>query len=164
MKAIIENNKVRLVTEFSTVNCTIVVPFLNIEKMKQATNCRIQKVEETRVDFNHNAGKLAKVTISVRFSQIENYLNTSSVFDCENKDEYFNLLGKEVYGYLNTTLLNCDKAKLYGFGNIPYSYQVGVNKTSYFNKFGIEKKYAQHSEMPRYKYSAKHGWSSNRAF
>jgi hypothetical protein len=65
MKAIIENNKVRLVTEFSTVNCTIIVPFLNIEKMKQATNCRIQKVEETRVGFNHNAGKLAKVTISV---------------------------------------------------------------------------------------------------
>jgi hypothetical protein len=57
-----------------------------------------------------------------------------------------------------------DEVPLYAFGSIPFSDHIKASKVSYYNKFGIEKKYAQLSEMPRYKYSTKHGWCSNRAF
>ena len=104
--------------------------------MKQATNCRIQKVEATQVDFNHNAGKLAKVTISVRFSQIEKYLNNSDAVYCENKDEYFNLLGKGNVYYSNRNILNCDKVRLYAFGDLNLNYKFTDLNTHYINKNG----------------------------
>lgn len=153
MNAIIENNKVRLVTEYTTVNCTITVPFMNIEKMKKATNCKIQKVEETKVDFNHNAGKLAKVTLLVQFRNIEKYLNDSDAIECQNFESYLDLLGKPQGRYSNLYhserfLLNCDKAKLYAFGNFNLNYKYNAINSHYVNVDG--KKISLNNKTDKY--------------
>jgi hypothetical protein len=141
MKAIIENNKVRLVNDYSIVNCTITVPFKNIERMKQATNCKIINVKSTSVNFNHNAGKLAKVTIDVRFSQIEKYLGETNAGECENFDSYLDLLGKKQGRFSSLChtermLKNCNQVRLYAFGDLNLNYKYNDNNTHYINKNG----------------------------
>lgn len=137
MKAIIENNKVRLVTDFSTVECNIIVPFANIEKMKQLTNCKIKEVKETKVSFNHNAGRLAIVKMTCRIDVIEKFLNTEQVYKCENFEEYKNLLGKGgCDSYSSMNLISCNSAKLYAFGDLCLNYKFTNNNTHYINKNG----------------------------
>ena len=136
MKAVIENNKVRLVNDFSTVECNIVVPFANIEKMKLATNCNIKEVKETKVSFNHNAGRLAKIKMTCLINQIEKFLNTEQVYNCENVEEYKSLLGKDGIYYHSMNLISCNSAKLYAFGDLYLNNKYKNNNTHYINKNG----------------------------
>lgn len=135
MKAIIENNKVRLVNNFSTVECSFIIPYFNIQKMKELTKCRIKEVKETKVFYNHNAGKLAYVTIEVRFENIEKYLNRSQVYNCLNYREYRDMV-IGTFGYFDANIPSCQSVKLYAFGEIRgYSTKTN-NNTHYVNKQG----------------------------
>ena len=85
MKALIIDNKIYFVNDYDFVKMSLIVPALNLEKMRLATKCRIISKEEVNVTFNHNAGRLFKVTIDVRFINIVTYLKTGDVYSCENK-------------------------------------------------------------------------------
>jgi len=135
MKAIIENNKVRLANYFSTVECSFIVPYFNIQKMKELTKCRIKEVRETKVYFNHNAGRLARVTIEVRFENIEKYLNRAMVYNCSNYTSYREMV-IGVFGNVDYNLPSCNFVNLYAFGENKYSSLKSDNNTSYVNKRG----------------------------
>lgn len=135
MKAIIENNAIRLVDDFSTVTCNLTIPFGNIQKMKEMTGAKIISVSKTHVNFHNHAGPLARVKFSVRFSKIEKFLNTANVYDCENYEAYISLLGKHGLYYTNLNVPSCDMARLYAFGEL----YVGSPKpisSIYINKTG----------------------------
>lgn len=118
MKAVILNNKIQIVNNYTFVKITIQIPFGNIQKMKVVTNATIYNVKEVKLNFNHNAGKIAIVEIGCQFCKIEKYLTqTSDIFGCENLEEYKKLIGGDNGSmYYNESNLTCDKLPLYAFG------------------------------------------------
>jgi hypothetical protein len=119
MKAVILNNKIQIVNNYTFVKITIQIPFGNIQKMKVVTNATIYNVKEVKLNFNHNAGKIAIVEIGCQFCKIEKYLTqTSDIFGCENLEEYKKLIGGNNVGMsYNESNLTCDKLSLYIFGD-----------------------------------------------
>jgi len=136
MEAILLNNKIKLVNDFTFIDCEILVPSLNIQNLKQLTSCKIISKEAKKVDFNHNAGNLFTVKIRVRFDKIKQYLKHESCHDAINKSEYLNLLDKSFFylSYHEQNLLT-DKVALYAFGDCRKFPQSNFN-TIYKNKAG----------------------------
>lgn len=137
MKAIILNNRIQLISyESKKIKISLIVPALNLQKMKELTGCTICGKKEIEVNFNHYAGKLFNVTLLVRFDKIENYLQRNNISECENKSEYLNLLNTPQFylGYFETNLLT-DKVALYAFGDCRQFSKPNFN-TIYKNKAG----------------------------
>ena len=137
METILLNNKIKLVNDFTFIDCEILVPSLNIQNLKQLTSCKIISKEAKKVDFNHNAGNLFTVKIRVRFDKIKQYLKHESCHDAINKSEYLNLLDKSFFylSYHEQNLLT-DKVALYAFGKC-YTYTDGKKyNVVYRNKLG----------------------------
>lgn len=137
MEAIILNNRIHLISyESKQIEISLLVPALNLEKMKQLTNCYIVSKVEKKVDFNHYAGKLYFVTIRVKFSDIKKYLQRENIYTVENKSEYLSLLNSSAFytTYHECNLLS-DKVALYAFGDCRNLTYPNFN-TIYKNKAG----------------------------
>jgi len=137
MEAIILNNRIQLISyESKQIEISLLVPALNLEKMKQSTNCSILSKVEKKVDFNHHAGKLYFVTIRVKFSDIKKYLQRENIYTVENKNEYLSLLNiSAFYTTYHECNLLADKVALYAFGDCRKFPQSNFN-TIYKNKAG----------------------------
>ena len=121
MKAVIIDNQVLLVKyDFDRVKIKVTLPVRNIQKMKEATGCYIFSVEKTTLPFNHRAGEITIVTISVRLQAILPYMQKASPAVCDNAADYARLLGIEKYD-LNFEYhkLPSDTLNLYAFGYLP---------------------------------------------
>lgn len=121
MKAVIIDNQVLLVKyDFDRVEIKVTLPMRNIQRMKEATGCRILAVEKTTLPFHHLAGQIAIVTISVRLEAILPYMQKASPANCTNAVDYARLLGIEKHD-LNFEYhkLPSDTFNLYAFGNLP---------------------------------------------
>jgi hypothetical protein len=138
MEAIILNNRIQLVSsESNYIEISLLVPARNLQKFKELTNCSILSKIETKVNHNHYAGVLFTVKIRVEFLAIKKYLQRESIYDCENKNEYTNLLNQPSIFYL--TYFECnllaDKVALYAFGDCR-KFTQSNNNTIYRNKAG----------------------------
>ena len=169
-------NKILAVRQNDYLTMTLVVPSLNIENMKQITNCTIISKTPTSLNCHHNAGTLFSVKIRVQFKNIEKYLLTENIFGAghasqraENIEQYLNILGKK-WGstyYAEGNIIS-SRVGLYAFGNCEkrWSGFRGGNSVSvhYFGRNGakisLNKKA---SEINRY-VNFKGQWMSNRSF
>ena len=145
MKAIIIENKIRLVSnEFESIRVNVICPARNIQKMEEETGCIILSKKETVLNYNHHAGTVYAITISVQFNRIEKYLNTKNVRDCENKANYFDLLSAENCGFYDSevNLKANEITGLYIFGDCSkytntklacFPYYAPGKKVKYFN-------------------------------
>lgn len=134
MNAIIINNKVTLVDDFSLLKMSIIVPKRNLQRMKELTKCQILSKEPTTVNYNNYAGDLFRVTILVAYKDINQYMNYSNLFNVDNAKEYFDLLYSKD-GYYFHCNLKSDNVNLYAFGDcsrIPYV----NNSTIYYSLTG----------------------------
>jgi len=144
MQAIIINNKVTLVDDFSTIKMSLIVPKRNMQRMKELTKCCILSKEPTKVAYNNYAGDLFKVNISVGFKDINPYLNYGNAYEAINNDNYLDLLNKPIFSlYASQVNLKTDKVNLYAFSNcsrIPYInsstiyYRIDGKKHSFINR------------------------------
>jgi len=123
MDAVIFNNKIQLIShENSLVTITIRVPALNLQNLRQKTDCSILSKKEVTLTHKHLAGVVYDVCIVVRFSKIKKFLKHSSVYSCGNLTEYATLLGYSKERSLYTALwhecnLLSDSVALYAFGD-----------------------------------------------
>lgn len=120
MKTIIIDKKVYMIDDFDFVKMSLIVPALNLEKMRLATKCRIISKEDVEETFHHNAGKLYKVTIDVRLTNIVAYLKDGDVFSCENKDAFLSMFYDQSFWSLHrwsSRVFPCNKVALYAFGD-----------------------------------------------
>jgi len=109
--------KIRIVQDSDIIKISIVVPALNIEKMKQLLGCRILGKEPFPLRFNHTAGKTFKVQIYVQASKILPYLRTEHYADATNAAAYRDLLNKPASSlYYSEYMVKCEKVDLYAFG------------------------------------------------
>lgn len=139
LQAVAIDNQVKLLTKSSNVKLTLLVPRGNIEHMKQLTGCKIISKELTSVNFNHHAGELYKVTISVMWGKVSGYYKqTISANTCTNASEYANMLGIDNW-HLNWCyyqITDTTKAPLYAFGNPIIRVKKGRNNGIYQNLKG----------------------------
>lgn len=142
MNAIIINNKVTLVDDFSLLKMSIIVPKRNLQRMIELTKCKILSKEPTHVAYNNYAGDLFKVTISVLYKNISQYMNIGDLRKAENAKAYFDLLNFQQF-YYNLCSLKSDSVNLYAFGDcsrIPYVdnstiyYSINRTKHSFINR------------------------------
>jgi hypothetical protein len=119
MEAIIINNRIKLVNDFSLINVTLRVPALNIQKMKSLLNCAIISKKEIELSHHHNAGKIYSVVIRVKFANLKKYMQHESCHECENKAAYLNLLGLPSLFYTSYHEQNLlsENVALYAFGD-----------------------------------------------
>ena len=137
MQAIIINNRVTLVDDFSQIKISIIVPARNIQRMKELTNCKIISKEPTTVSYNNYAGKLFRVTISVAYKNISQYMNIGDLRKAENAKAYLDLLNFQQF-YYNLCSLKSDSVNLYAFGNCYYDGQPSLS-TIYYAVDGSKK-------------------------
>jgi hypothetical protein len=164
MEAIIINNKVTLVDDFTNVKMTIIVPKRNLQNMRELTSCKIIAKEPTSVGYNNYAGDIFNVTILVRFANIRQYLNLSGLTNVENVQQYIDLLYSDTFwGHVN---LLRDKINLYAFGNC-HIMSSPDNNTIYYNLEGRKHSFVKRDlndfGKKRYIYFKGHFWS-NRQF
>lgn len=119
MEAIIINNRIKLVHDFSQITVTLRVPALNIEKMKGLLNCGIISKKETDLSHNHNAGKIYLISVRLKFADLKKYMQRESCHECENQTEYLNLLGliSLFYSTYHEQNLLSETVALYAFGD-----------------------------------------------
>jgi len=120
LQAVAIDNQVKLLTKTSDVKLTLLVPRGNIERMKRLTGCKIISKERTSVYFNHHAGELYKVTISVKWGKVSVYYrHTISANTCTNASEYANMLGVDTWSlnWVYYQITDTTKVPLYAFGN-----------------------------------------------
>ena len=117
-QAAIFNNKIQLIDDFTYINISLIVPFGNLQKMKDLTGCAILSTKNHFLSFNHYAGNVAKVNIRVKFSKIAHFLEKSYIDgNNENYHQYIDLIGRhwsDLY-YSDCNLIS-NKIKLYAFG------------------------------------------------
>ena len=160
MDFLIIDSFLKVVTDNTIVPLVLIVPRANINSMLKFTNARLIDKENYKSDFYHNAGHLYKVSIDVRFGDIKQYLhttNTFNAFDFSGVRQLFSLSGSQVFCYK-------DFVSLYAFGNCRFCDVVKSSPCKYYSKSGNCISIFGVGNFPRYRYSSKHGWMSNRAF
>jgi hypothetical protein len=169
-------NKIIAVKEHDYLTLTIVVPALNIQKMKDLTGCSILSKEFTTLSSNHNAGKLFKVKIRVKFKNIEKYLLEENIYmqgnnvaPAVNVAEYLNIIGRKCGNtYYSDDNLITSKCALYAFGNCSKHWSSfrgsNVSNVHYFGRNGSKISLIKKmNEITRY-VKFKEQWMSNRNF
>lgn len=158
MEAIIINKKIKLVEDSTIITVTINVPFLNIQKMKELTKCSILSVKETFLKFKNNAGKIAEVTIRVKFINISDFItNVENIANADNKECYLNMISineNKAYcfnwfpQFKKFNLRTLDIFNLYAFGYCYKESKPNFLTYIYINKlgkkislYGVNKKY-----------------------
>ena len=121
MKTIIIDNKISLIEDYTRLNVTVICPRKNIQKMLNSTAAKFISKKEITLDFHHRAGQVFEVVINVKFSNIEKYLKTSSIWEAENKSQYLEFIEINKIGFsYSYNLMNSYTNKvtgIYAFGN-----------------------------------------------
>ena len=172
MKAVIIDNKIRLVKESDLLNVNIICPARNIQKMINETGCRIISKTDAFLNYKNNAGKVFELNIQVKFSNIEKYLKVETIWNCENKASYIEMLGVKSVGnipYHDSNLPSNFVNSLYAFGNCSY---LGVPSfcTEYYPLTNGKVKViylndTQHTDFGKKRYMKNAGtWYSNKKY
>jgi len=138
MKAIILKNKIRLIScERNFITLEINVPEKNIQKMIDATGCRVIRKSEVKLNHRNYAGVVFSVQIRVQFSKIEKYLKSKFIIGCSNKDAYIDMLAAEKRPLFHAEAnLKYDGVPLYAFGQLLIDSKPAFDSTIYFDKNG----------------------------
>lgn len=151
LQAVAIDNQVKLLTNSSNVKLTLLVPRGNIERMKQLTKCKILAKERTTVNFNHHAGDLYKVSVSVKWGNVSGYFRrTVSANTCTNAREYSNMLGVDtlVLNWIYYQITDTSKIPLYAFGEPVIRVKLQRNNGIYQNLKGetisLSRKFDKH--------------------
>jgi hypothetical protein len=139
LTAVAIDNQVKLLSNYSNVVLTLLVPRGNIQRMKDLTGCKIIAKESFKATFNHHAGELFNVTISVNWAKISGYFKqTTSAYSCINAAEYANILGvlKFELNFAYLQVVDCSKIPLYAFGKPHLRVKACANNGVYKNLKG----------------------------
>ena len=170
MKTIIIDNKIQLIEDSTRINVTAICPQKNIQKMLDETKASFISKKEIELSYNHHAGIVYKVEISVIFSRIEKYLKVVDIHEAENVKSYIDLINVNRIGFgFGYNISHCYKNEitgLYLFGdcscyasksNVTYYYYKNSNRPlnlgSRITNNG-QKRYVQNNGK----------WASNRKF
>lgn len=139
MKPILLNNRIKLVNDNDIIRMSIIVPALCISEMILKTKCKVLNKKLVKLPFHHTAGDVYDVHISVRFKNIENFLQKTKCDLAENCAEYLNLLDvndyRELYG--NVRFVYTNKTQLYAFKHV---YKRKIHKYDNYIYYDINNK------------------------
>lgn len=134
------DNQIKLLSDSSRVELNLLVPRGNIQKMKEVTQCIILSKHPEKVNFNHNAGDLYRVKISVKWGNISKYLpHKVSANTCENAEHFMqmtSLKNRWELNYICNQITDANKIPLYAFGQPKMRNIRGTTNGIYINAKG----------------------------
>lgn len=136
LEAVAIDNQIRLLENSSRVELKLLVPRGNIQKMREATQCRILSKTPEKVNFNHNAGELYRVKISVRWGNISKYFrNGINPNTCINVEAYSQMTGisRHELNWAYAQITDASKIPLYAFGEPKMRNKGGMTNGIYTN-------------------------------
>ena len=140
MKTVIIENRLHLVAPNTFIKISINVPRLNIQKMLTQTGARLLSKNTVALNYNHNAGIVYRCEISVRFANIEKYLNSAHYSEAENAKQYHEFIKINQFhpGGMAYNVAHCltIKTGLYAFGECYTHFNGNPSTTTYYFKTG----------------------------
>lgn len=164
MKTTIINNQIKLVDAFSQVVLTLNIPARNLSKMIEVTGAKIIAKHVVELTNRHYAGIVYATKLRVNYSKIEPFLNTSSIYECENKSLYLSMLADQ--NNIHLVNLKSEKVSLYAFGECHVYTKENFNVV-YFDKSGRKLSLVRNDTngVGKKRYIKFKGtWFSNRSF
>ena len=134
MKTLKIENKLNLVNDNTWILVKVICPKINIQKMLESTEGRFISKKEIALNYNHHAGTVFEVTIKARFSKVECYLKSDSIYGSDNYEAYSQMTS--INGYMLGNCLTNQITSLYAFGDC--SELVNWKELAYTKYFRID--------------------------
>ena len=139
LQAVAIDNQIKLLSSSSKIEISLIIPRGNIQRAKELTGFKILSKTPHKATFNHNAGELYMVRVSVQWGKISAYFNkTVNAKQCQNWEMLFALTdtNPNESGYYHNQILDGSKIPLYAFGSPKMRNYTGVTNGIYQNKAG----------------------------